>query len=349
MRIALLSPPWIPVPPQGYGGIEWVVSLLGEELVARGHDVTLIATGDSKSSANLRYVFDQGPTELMHHALPYAMHVGDAFLHFREEEEAGRPYDIIHDHTAWLALAFAPLLRTPFVHTLHGAALESERAFFRQVRSHATFVSVSKYQTTTFTEIDISAVVPNAVDVDSYPLRRSKDDYLLCLGRIARDKAQGLAIEAAKRVGVPLVLAGKVDPGDDRAYFDEAILPHIDGELIRFEGEVPDERKRELFASARGFLFPIQWDEPFGLVMLEAMACGTPVIAMPRGAAPEVVIDGENGYLVNSVDEMVDAIHKLDNISPDRARETVNERFSTTVMTDGYLRVYEQIARARRA
>lgn len=347
MRIALLSPPWIPVPPRGYGGIEWVVSLLAEELVQRGHDVTLFATGDSQTAAKLEYVFDVGPVEKMHQALPYSMHVGHAFRRFKAAEEAGGPFDVIHDHTAWLALSFAPLLRTPVVHTLHGAAIAEERDFFRGVRDHATFVAISRYQTTTFTEIDIAAVVPNAVDVESYPFRKDKDDYVLCLGRIARDKAQGLAIEAAKQAGIKIVLAGKVDPGDDAAYFEEAILPHVDGENVVFEGEVPDGRKRDLFAGARAFLFPIQWDEPFGLVMIEAMACGTPVIAFPRGAAGEVVADGVSGFLVGSVDDMVRAIGRLDAISPEETRRYVHERFSPAVMTDGYERVFEQVARSR--
>lgn len=344
MRIALLSPPWIPVPPSGYGGIEWVVSLLAEELVARGHDVTLFATGDSKTTAELRFVFDVGPVAQMHQALPYSMHVGAAYRHIAAEARAGRPYDVVHDHTAWLALSFGPLIRCPLVHTLHGAAVEQEREFFRGVRDHATFVAVSGYQTKSFSEVDVSAVVPNAVDVASFPFQAAKEDYLLCLGRIARDKAQGLAIEVAKRVGMPIVLAGKVDPGVDTEYFEEAVRPHIDGQLVRFEGEVPDHRKRELFAGARALLFPIQWDEPFGLVMIEAMACGTPVIATPFGAVPEVVDDGVTGFVVRDVDEMVRAVARLDEISPAACRAHVEARFSPSVMTDGYERVYEQVA-----
>lgn len=345
MRIAMLSPPWIPVPPSGYGGIEWVVSLLVEELVARGHDVTLFATGESKTSAELRYVFEVGPVEKMHRALPYAMHVGAAFRRIAAEEAAGRPYDLIHDHTAWLALQFGPLVRAPIVHTLHGAATEEERPFFRQVRDHATFVAVSHYQTTTFTEIEITAVVPNAVDLASFPLRKDKEDYLLCLGRIARDKNQAVAIEVAKRLGIPIVLAGKVDAGADTEYFDQAVRPHIDGQLVRFEGEVPDHRKRELFAGARALLFPIEWPEPFGLVMIEAMACGTPVVATPFGAVPEVVDSGVTGFIVRDVDEMVKAVERLDEIDPEACRAHVEARFSPAAMTDGYERVYAQTAR----
>jgi len=345
VRIALLSPPWIPVPPSGYGGIEWIVSLLADELVARGHDVTLFATGDSKTSADLRYVFDVGPVAQMHQALPYSMHVGAAYQHIAEEARAGRRYDVVHDHTAWLSLAFAPLIPTPVVHTLHGAAIEAERDFFHLVRNNADFVAISQYQTRTFTRIQITDVVPNAVDVSSYPFNADKDDYLLSLGRIARDKAQHLAIEVAKRSGMPLVLAGKIDPGEDWTYFDEMILPHVDGQNVRFEGEVPDDRKRELFAGARALVFPIQWDEPFGLVMIEAMACGTPVIATPYGAVPEVVTDGVNGFIASSVDDMVEAVKKIDGISPEVCRAVVEQRFAPSVMTDGYEAVYRRVAR----
>lgn len=340
----MLSPPWIPVPPSGYGGIEWIVSLLCDELVTRGHEVTLFATGDSKTSADLRYVFDVGPVQQMHQALPYSMHVGAAYQHIAEEARAGRPYDVVHDHTAWLSLAFAPLIPTPVVHTLHGAAIEAERDFFHFVRNNADFVAISQYQTRTFTRIQITDVVPNAVDVQSYPFSAEKDDYLLCLGRIARDKAQHLAIDVAKRAGTPLVLAGKIDPGDDRAYFDEMILPHVDGQSVRFEGEVPDDRKRELFSRARAFVFPIQWDEPFGLVMIEAMACGTPVVATPYGAVPEVVADGVNGFIATSVDDMVEAIKKIETISPEVCRAVVEQRFAPAVMTDGYEAVYRRVA-----
>ena len=333
------------MPPSGYGGIEWVVSLLAEELVARGHDVTLFATGDSTTAAELRYAFDIGPVAQMHQAMPYAVHVGAAYEHIAAEAAAGRPYDVVHDHTAWLSLAFAPLIPTPIVHTLHGAALDLERDFFRRMRDRASFVAISDYQTTTFTDIEIAAVVPNAVAVDTYPFRARKDDYLLSLGRIARDKSQGTAIEVARRAEIPIVLAGKVDPGDDTDYFEEAIAPFIDGESVRFEGEVPDARKRELFAGARAFLFPIRWDEPFGLVMIEAMACGTPVIATPFGAVPEVVEDGVTGFVVPDADAMLKAIARLDEISPEACRAHVEARFSTAVMTDGYERVYE---RARR-
>jgi glycosyltransferase involved in cell wall biosynthesis len=340
----MISPPWIAVPPRGYGGIEWVVHLLTEELVRRGHDVTLFATGDSSTHAELRFVFDVAPTAQMHLTQPDAMQVGTAFRHIAEEARAGRGYDVVHDHSAWLGVAFAKNLDVPLVHTIHGAFIEANREFYRTFRDHAAFVTISQYQQRDFPELPYAGCVPNAIDVDGFPFRAEKEDYMLCLGRIARDKGQGIAVGIARDIGIPLVLAGKVDSGEDTAYFEEAVLPFVDGDLIRFEGEVPDERKRELLAGARAFLFPIQWPEPFGLVMVEAMACGTPVIAFPNGAVPEVISNSEGGYIVGSPEEMAEAIKRAADISPERCRDYARSRFSPAVMTDAYERIYAAIA-----
>jgi glycosyltransferase involved in cell wall biosynthesis len=344
VRIAVLSPPWIPSPPRGYGGIEWVVHLLTEELIRRGHEVTLFATGDSHSSADLRWVHEVAPTAQMHQTMPDALHAGAAFRRIIAEGKAGRAYDVVHDHTAWLGVAFAATIEPPVVHTIHGPFVEQNRAFYERFRDDASFVAISRYQQRDFPGLAYAACVPNAVDVSSFEFRDAKDDYLLSLGRIARDKAQGIAVSVAKQVEIPLVLAGKIDPGEDTAYFEEAVLPFVDGDLIRFEGEVPDERKRELLAGARALLFPIQWPEPFGLVMIEAMACGTPVIATPHGAVPEVVTHGETGLVVESEQEMVEAVKRISEISPARCRAEAERRFSPQVMTDAYERVYAAVA-----
>lgn len=342
MRIGVLSPPWIPVPPSGYGGIEWVVSLLVEELVARGHDVTLFAGGESRTKAELISVFDESPTARMHQNVPDARHAARAIREIVSRAGSSRAFDVLHDHSACIAVAAAPALPVPVVHTLHGAFTEEMKAFYRDVSDAATFVAISRVQREGMPELPVAAIVPNSADVESFPFVRSKDDYLVCLGRVTRDKGQDTAVAVAKRTGIPLVLAGKVDPGADAKWFDGEILPHIDGQLVRFEGEVPDERKKELLSRARAALFPIRWPEPFGLVMIEAMSCGTPVIANGYGAVPEVVTDGVTGFVTHGEDDMVRALDRLREIDPEACRRDVMARFSPAVMADGYERVYAQ-------
>jgi glycosyltransferase involved in cell wall biosynthesis len=346
VRIAMVAPPWIAVPPHGYGGIEWVVSLLVEELVARGHEVTLFASGGSNTVAELVSVFDDPPTLRMHLNVPDARHAQRAFAEIAEREGTPRAFDVVHDHSACIFLAAAPLLPVPMVHTIHGAFTDEMKQLYGGVRGNVSLVAISNSQAQGCPELNIAAVVPNAVDVEGFQFRAQKGDYLLCLGRVCRDKGQDVAIAVAKRAGLPLVLAGKVDAGEDRLFFDEHVLPHLDGEHVRFEGEVSDDRKRDLIASARAMLFPIRWAEPFGLVMIEGMACGTPVVAMRWGAVSEVVTDGVTGFIVDDEDAMIDALARLDQIDPATCREDVLKRFSPSVMADGYERVYaEAIAR----
>ena len=346
MRIAVLCPPWIPVPPTGYGGIEWVVSLLVEELVARGHDVTLFASGGSRTKAELISVFDEAPMGDMHRNVPDARHAARAFREILARAGTPRSFDVMHDHSACIALAAAPALPVPVVHTLHGAFTHEMKEFYAGVAVGVTFVAISKVQRDDMPSLPVSKIVPNSVDVESFPFAPAKGDYLLCLGRITRDKGQDVAVSVAKRTGVPLVLAGKIDPGADQQFFDEAILPHIDGQLVRFEGEVPDERKKELLAGARAALFPIRWQEPFGLVMVEAMSCGTPVIANGWGAVPEVVTDGVTGFITQDEDGMVAALGRLDEIDPARCRADALARFSPAGMADAYERVYAEAVAA---
>jgi glycosyltransferase involved in cell wall biosynthesis len=340
MRIAMVAPPWISVPPHGYGGIEWVVSLLVDELVARGHEVTLFASGGSKTGAELISVFDDPPTLRMHLNVPDARHAQRALNEIAERQGTSRAFDVVHDHSACIFLAAAPLLPVPMVHTIHGAFTDEMKQLYGAVRGNVSLVAISASQAQGMPELDVAAVVPNAVDVDGFQYREEKSDYLLCLGRVCRDKGQDMAIAVAKRAGMPLVLAGKVDAGQDRQFFDEHVLPHLDGEHVMFEGEVSDDRKRELVAGARAMLFPIRWAEPFGLVMIEGMASGTPVVAMRWGAVSEVVTDGVTGFIVDDEDSMLDALARINEIDAATCRAEVLKRFSPSVMADGYERVY---------
>lgn len=349
MRVAVVAPPWIPVPPHGYGGIEWVVSLLVEELVERGHHVTLFASGGSRTKAELISVFDEAPTARMHENVADARHAAAVFREIRLRAGTPDAFDVVHDHSACIVLAAAGLLPVPVVHTLHGAFTPEMKRFYSHVADDAIYVAISETQRLGMPELPVAAIVPNSVDIGGFTFRREKDDYLLCLGRVSRPKGQDVAIQIAKAAGLPLVLAGKVDPGDDTEYFDEAILPHVDGQMVRFEGEVPDDRKRELMAGARAMLFPIRWREPFGLVMIEALASGTPVIATRYGAVPEVIRDGVTGFIVDDPGAMPAALGRLDEIDPAACRADAEARFSPAVMAGGYERVYAAAVGAHRS
>ncbi len=341
----MLAPPWIPIPPGGYGGIEWVVHLLTEELVARGHDVSLFATGDSRSAATLHYVMKDAPTARMHETSLDAHHVGFAWQVIQAQIDAGMPPDVVHDHTAWLAAAFAPTLPMPVVHTHHGAFDDDNRRFYTAFMDHVTHTCISEHQRSTWPQLPVAAVVPNAIDVANYQWQTEKDDFLLCVSRVHPTKGNHLALAVGERLDLPVVLAGKIDPGEGREYFMEDIAPRLHGEKARFLGEVGEDEKRDLMKRARATVFPIQWDEPFGLVMIESMAAGTPCVAFNRGAAAEVIVDGVTGFLVDDLDGMVEAVKKVGEISPETCRKHVEQHFAPGVMADGYLEVYQSVLR----
>jgi glycosyltransferase involved in cell wall biosynthesis len=350
MRIAEIAPPWVRVPPEGYGGIEWIVSILSDALVERGHEVTLYATGDSKTRARLHAPFDYpvslGGRDFYDAVHPMAIQTISAFL------EADQ-YDIIHDHTGAIAACLGALSETPVLHTLHGPFNPDVRRLCRMISDKIYFNSISDSQRSGCPELNYIATIYNAVEVETYPFCSKKEDYALFLGRFSEDKGAHNAIYIARQAGVPLRLAGKVDPGVDTHYFKERIEPHIDGEMIVYEGEVDGQRKRELLSGARFLLFPIQWEEPFGLVMTEALSCGTPVVADAMGSASEIVKDGEVGVLVGEGEweEMARAIKsgRLEEIDPYQCRRYVEERFSVEAMVDGYEAAFEKILASNRA
>jgi glycosyltransferase involved in cell wall biosynthesis len=342
MRIGVVAPVWIPVPPQGYGGVELVVSLLVEELVARGHDVTLFASGDSQTKANLRSVYDEAPTDRIWEVEPDAVHVGAAYTYAAAIYRDGEGFDLIHDHTNYLGVAFAATLSTPVLHTVHMILDDPRASFLRRFSGEVYLTAISDYQRNLVPELPWRGTVHNAVDVDSFPFRADKEDYLLCLGRVCERKGQDLAIEIAKRAGLPLVLAGRVHP-KEAWFFEERILPHVDGDRVIFHGEVSNERKGELLAGARALLFPVREPEPFGLAMVEALACGTPVIAEPLGAVPEVIVHRETGFLASGVRAMAAAAGRVGELSAERCRQEAETRFHPNTMVGGYEEVYRRI------
>jgi glycosyltransferase involved in cell wall biosynthesis len=342
LRIAMLAPPWIPVPPPGYGGSEAVVDLLCEGLVARGHHVTLFAAPGSHSAAHLRTLLTAAHPDEIGSSLRESDHVARAWDQIDLARDRGRGFDVVHDHSGFVALAMANRLSVPVVHTLHGAFLEETGPFYQRHGHKARLVAISASQAASApTGVLVTDVVPNPIDVSRWPLRMQKADYLLWVGRMDPVKGAHRAIQAARLAGRPLVLAGPVQPGQ-REYFHELVEPHVDGYRVLYIGEVGGTTKRELFANASALLMPIRWREPFGMVMVEALACGTPVIAFPEGAATEIVIDGQNGMLVADEPEMAHAIERLGSIAPERCRASVAGRYGVPVAAAGYERIYRQ-------
>lgn len=339
MRIAQIAPLWERVPPPAYGGTELVVSLITDELVRRGHDVTLFASGDSISLARLESVHPQA-LRLDSKVKEYAIY---EMLQLSQVYERASEFDIIHSHVGCAALPFTNLVKTPTVHTLHGIFTPDNEKLFKRARQQP-FVSISHAQRKPELELNCVATVYNGIDVPSYTFHAVPQNppYLAFLGRLSPEKGPHLAIEIAKRTGWQLKLAGKIDVVD-REFYEQELKPHIDGEQIQYLGEANHVQKNALMGGAVATLFPITWREPFGLVMAESMAAGTPVIAMALGSTPEVIADGKSGFLCHSVEECIAALAKIDQIDRQACRDHVTANFSVHRMVDGYEAVYRQV------
>ncbi|MDQ3990981.1 MAG: glycosyltransferase family 4 protein [Actinomycetota bacterium] len=338
MRIAEVAPPWLAVPPKGYGGIEWVVASLSDGLAERGHDVTLFATGDSDPKARLEYVFEMAPGPA---AINSVWH--DSLHQLLVHRDPGR-FDLIHQHTPWSGLVAARLLDVPVVHTLHGEFNDDMRALYAEVAGDVWFVAVSEDQRSHMPDLRYAGVVHNGIEVGRYPLRERKDEFLLFLGRGSPDKGPARAIAAAREAGRPLVMALKVAHPEEVRHWKEDLEPAL-GDDVEVRWELSLDEKTDLLSRARAVLFPIDWDEPLGLVMTEAMACGTPVVATPRGAAPEVVVHGETGFVVPVeayAEAAAEALERVDDIDPRACRRRVEERFSAETMVRGYEAAFER-------
>ncbi|HEX5369234.1 MAG TPA: glycosyltransferase family 4 protein [Dehalococcoidia bacterium] len=349
MRILQLAPVWETVPPPAYGGTESVISVLTEELVRRGHDVLLCASGDSQTSARL---FSVVPESLRRAGLT-ASALQFAIVHVAQSLAQAKDFDIVHNHSgppSELAMAHCEMLSAPMLTTMHNLLTEETGNIWRHYSGW--YNSISETQVATLPALPrarFAGVVHNAIDVESFPFEKQKSDYALFMGRISAEKAPHLAIEAALQANSRIVIAGKISTPDEEEYFNDWIAPLIDNERVRFFGEASAAEKRELFADARALLMPLQWEEPFGLVMVEAMACGTPVIAFDRGAAREIIVDGQTGFLVEGVDAMANALSQVGEIDPRCCRDHVEGRFTPGPMTDRYLEVYQQMLRQSEA
>jgi glycosyltransferase involved in cell wall biosynthesis len=347
MRIAQVAPLYEPVPPKLYGGTERVVSALTEELVRRGHDVTLFASGDSVTAARLVAVtpralrLDAGSRDVL-----AAEFIRELDLVFRNADA----FDLIHCHVDYLAYPFAGLVATPTLHTVHGRLdLPYLRPVYRQFTT-VPLVSISDAQRAPVANLGLTwaGTVHHGLSPASMPFTAEPEGYLAFLGRLSPEKQPDVAIEVARRAGMPLRIAAKIDAAD-REYYERVVAPLLDDPLVEFVGEIDDAHKAAFLGNARALLFPIDWPEPFGLVMIEAMACGTPVVARPCGSVPEIVRPGVNGFIADSVAELVDAVKRIDTIDRARCREDFEERFSVRRMVDDYEALYRRACPRRRA
>jgi glycosyltransferase involved in cell wall biosynthesis len=337
MGIALIAPPWAPVPPPLYGGIEAVVDELAVGLRNAGHDVLLFATGDSECPVPTHSLLSEAEGTRIGHGEVELRHVMDAY-----ENLDG--CDIVHDHTVCGPL-FAQLVpHPPVVTTVHGS-LEGELGdVYRRIAPRVPTIAISATQCEAATCLPVAAVIHHGIDAGRFPFGDGRRDYCLFLGRFAPEKGAHLAIGAARLAGAPLVLAGKKRSTSEAAYFARDVEPHVSADDNVFHvGEVSHDRKLELLRGARCLLFPIGWREPFGLVLLEALACGTPVIAFAKGAVTEIVEHGHTGFICRDVQEMAAAIGRVDELDRGACRAAVEHHFSARRMVADHVNVYRRV------
>ena len=330
-RVAILSPVAWRTPPRQYGAWETVAGNIAEGLVARGWDVTLFATRDSVTRARLHAVVDKGYEEdcSIDPKVAEYLHISETFEHASE-------FDIIHSHYDFMALSYTRLVKTPVLTTIHGFSSPRIMPVYEKYRD-GYFVSISNSDRAP--GLNYLATVYNGIDLSLYPFQACAGDHLIFLGRIHPDKGVHLAIEVARRSGLPLLIAGIIQ---DRTYFQEQIQPQLD-QKIRYIGPVDVSGKNELFARARALLHLNTIPERFGLVLAEANAAGVPVIAMDLGSCREVIRDGETGFLVSSVDQAVQALERVDEIDRGACRRRVQHCFSIETMVEAYERIYAAI------
>jgi glycosyltransferase involved in cell wall biosynthesis len=342
VKVAVLAPVWFPVPPTGYGGIEWIVWLLADGLVEAGHDVTLFAAGQSRTKAVLEYVYAEAPSDEIGKTFPEIRHA----LHCYSRQD---DFDLINDHTGLLGAAVGGALRTPVVHTVHGPLDGVPGALYEQISAVAPgvgLVSISMNQRKPKPHLNWIANCPNALDFELYPFAPHRGDYLFFLGRMSPDKGAHRAVSTAMETGLPLKIAGKMREPLEKQYFDEYVRPHL-SDQIEYVWEVSHGEKVELLQHARATLFPIEWEEPFGLVMIESMACGTPVVATRWGAVPEVIEHGRSGVIVDHWAEAGAVLEEADEITPEACRAYAEEFFAPARMVRDYLAGYETILASR--
>lgn len=339
MKIAQVAPLYESVPPELYGGTERVVSYLTEELVRQGHDVTLFASGDSRTSAHLIPMCERAlhMTERVEDDVAYYTMMRYRVLEMRNE------FDLIHFHSGYQHFPLSRIYREPHLTTMHGRLdLPGLKPLFREFNDMPV-VSISDSQREPLPEALWQRTIYHGLPEDHFSFQPESDGYLAFLGRISPEKRVDRAIEIAMRLGMELHIAAKIN-WFEQEYYETEIKPLLDANPnIRFMGEITESEKNEFLGNASALLFPIDWPEPFGLVMIEAMACGTPVVAFRSGSVPEVIDAGQTGFVVNSIEEAVEAVKRVPQLSRAEVRRIFEERFSAARMTKSYVQVYKQI------
>lgn len=342
MKVGLISPPWLAVPPPAYGGSESVIDQLARGLAAAGHDVLLAAAGGSSCPVPQVNPIAEPATERMGESIVELSYVVRAYQELGDVGSGGTGVDIVHDHTLAGPMSVCRPRKIPVVTTNHGPFDDGFLDIYRAVSRDVHVVAISVSQASLARGVRIARVIHHGLDIDQVPVGTGAGDYLLFLGRMAPEKGPREAVLAARRAGVPLLLAGKMHSGEERRYFAERVEPLLGGD-VQYIGELDRAESYRVLGEAAALLNPIQWAEPFGLVMIEALACGTPVVATPCGSAPELIDDGETGFLREGIDELAAAVHQVGGIDRGACRRAAESRFSTDRMVAEHIRLYEDI------
>src|SRR5688572_27048806 len=335
MRIALIAPPWTPVPPTLYGGTELVVDHLATGFQAVGHEVLLFTTGDATCPVPRRHVLERAQGHRIGAIVPELIHVNAAY-------DAVRGFDIVHDHTLIGPFVAESRPELKVVTTCHGPFEGELGLVYERIAHRVPVVAISHAQRKPVPHIPVARVIHHGIDARDFPFGKGDGGYFLFLGRMSPDKGAHRAMEAAFKAGVKLVMAAKMREPAEVEYFEQFVRPSLNDDIV-YVGEVPHEEKLELLAGAAGLLFPIRWNEPFGMVMIEALACGTPVLAFPEGAAPEVVEDGRTGFLCHDETDMAEAMGRVHAIDRATCRAAVEGYFSTDRMVAEHLSLFEEL------
>jgi glycosyltransferase involved in cell wall biosynthesis len=337
MRVAIVAPPWAPIPPDLYGGIEQAVDTLARGIHRAGHEVMLFTTGDSTCPVPRRWLLPAAEGQRIGSAVPEVRHVIAAY-------DVASEYDIVHDHTVVGPLYSERYPDLRVVTTVHGPLDEDLIDLYRRLGTRVPIIGISEAQRRPAPDLPIARVIHHGVDPDGFTVGPG-GDYCLFLGRMAPEKGPHRAIAAARKAGTPLILAGKLREPNEHLFFEKEVAPLL-GDDVEYVGEVSQAEKERLLGGARATLFPIRWNEPFGLVMLEALACGTPVLAFPEGAVPEVIEDGRTGAICRDESEMADAISSAGEFDRSACRAAVEGYFSMDRVVDEHLELFEQLVAA---